>query len=280
MFCCTLYHHQWNYMTVFVDCLFVLQCSHYHKNHFDKSLWNSLSCEICCGIQWMSSPLWSLSQVGGYPGWSTDCLLCWRVYCPLLLWRTALFPVRCDTKECVGVKSETYYPRGEGVGFGFNWKRIGFYPQESCSTLTECCAHFTEWTCGTRQGTVSVAVWRTRPGLQWSIKWSDGPTKPGVTSCLSCVVTVVWSEWWLITAHWCQLVSTSDILQSSLTLSTQSSGVSVVGEVDCQYKVTTDWYLFIRKMIILSNRKDIHTTTEWNKCSKSTCVNAIIVCRY
>ena len=151
----------------------------------------------------------------------------------------------CTQIYRVGHYNNTYWPWGER-GRANNMKRIGCYPQETCWTLTECCAHFTEWTCGTRQVTVSEGVWRDsstrycdRPCLQWGIKWSDGPTEPGVTSCLSCVVTVVWSEWWLITAHWCQLVSTIKNFQSTITLSTQSGGVSVVNEVDYQYKVTT-----------------------------------------
>ena len=66
---------------------------------------------------------------------------------------------KVNNKICrVGHNNNTYWPRGGGVGF--NWKRIGFYPQETCWTLTECCAHFTEWTCGTRQGTDSEVVWR------------------------------------------------------------------------------------------------------------------------
>ena len=69
-----------------------------HRNHFDKPLWNSWSCEICCGIQWIWSPLWSLPQVGGCPDWSTDCLLCWGAHSPLLLWRTVLFPVSMNTQ--------------------------------------------------------------------------------------------------------------------------------------------------------------------------------------
>ena len=224
-----------------------MQYSHSHMNHIHKPLWSSWLLEICCGIQWTSSPLWNLPQVGGCPGWSTDCLLCWGVHCPLLLWRTVLFPIQCMESTLiyrVEHNNNTYCPWGE-CGRAKNWKRIGCYPQETCWTLTECCAHFTEWTSGLRQATVSKVVLNTRPCLKWSVEWSDGPTEPCVTSCLSCVVTVVWSEWWLITAHWCQLVSTSDILQSSLTLSTQSSGVSVVDEADSQYEVTTHQALWM-----------------------------------
>ena len=35
------------------------------------------------------------------------------------------------------------------------------------------------------------------------------------------------------------------IVQSSHTLSTQSSGVGVVDEVHCQHKVTIDWHLVL-----------------------------------
>ncbi len=85
-------------MSPLVDCSEVWWYSQVHRNQESTRLWNSWSCEICCGIQWTSSPLWSLLQVGGCLGQSTDCLLCSGVYCPRLLWRTVFVPVYIITQ--------------------------------------------------------------------------------------------------------------------------------------------------------------------------------------
>ncbi len=79
----------------------------------------------------------------------------------------------------------------------WNYKRVVSHIQDCSWTLTECCAHFTEWAGVWRQGTGSEEIWRvlsieytSRSCLQWCTEWSDGPTEPGVTSCISCIVTV------------------------------------------------------------------------------------------
>ncbi len=85
-------------MSPVVDCSEVWY-SQVHRNQESTRLWNSWSCEICCGIQRTSSPLWSLLQVGGCPGQSTDCLLCMGVRSPQLLWRTEFSPIEAG-KTC------------------------------------------------------------------------------------------------------------------------------------------------------------------------------------